>query len=92
MLSLNDARSANYHTFTESLHDALEETKISYLLEKYLDYQDQVQRGRLGMMAQFWVSVIDHTHLLIMMQYAVKTNNFVLHHHCNRAIGDLFFA
>ena len=40
----------------------------------------------------FWLSVIDHSRLIKMLQYAVKTNNLDLFHNCNSKMADLFFA
>ena len=42
--------------------------------------------------APFWLSVIDHTRLILMLQYSVKTNNLSLFHQCNGNMTDLFIA
>ena len=42
--------------------------------------------------APLWLSVIDHTCLILMLQYSVKTNNLSLFHQCNGNMTDLFIA
>ncbi|KAI4809457.1 hypothetical protein KUCAC02_018336 [Chaenocephalus aceratus] len=66
-------------------------TAMNYMGD-YLQYQDKVRRGHLGKTGMFWLSMMDHARLVFMMDFAVKTNNFELFHHCNGAMADLFFA
>ena len=76
----------------EVLDDVLQDPDTLTIIEQYAAYEDKVRAGHLGKTAVFWMSVIDHCHLLLMLQYAVKTNNLALFHKCNGAMADLFFA
>ncbi|CAH1773854.1 unnamed protein product [Owenia fusiformis] len=76
----------------EHLDFALKDPSTLTILEKYVSYEDKVRDGHLGKTATFWMSVIDHIRLLLMLQYAVKTNNLALFHKCNGEMADLFFA
>lgn len=76
----------------ETLDLALHDPSTLTILEKYEAYEDKVRTGHLGKTAKFWLSVIDHTRLILMMQYVVKTNNLALFHKCNGDMADLFFA
>jgi hypothetical protein len=76
----------------QTLDLALSDPGTLTILEKYVAYEDKVRVGHLGKTAIFWLSVIDHTRLLLMLQYAVKTNNLALFHKCNSDMADLFFA
>ncbi|KAK3700755.1 hypothetical protein QZH41_010937 [Actinostola sp. cb2023] len=76
----------------ETLDLALQDPSTITILEKYVAYQEQVRAGHLGKTATFWLSIIDHTCLILMLQYSVKTNNFALFHKCNGDMANLFFA
>ena len=76
----------------EKLDLALQDPSTLTILERYVSYEDRVRNGHLGKIATFWLSVIEHMHLILMLQYSVKTNNFPLFHMCNRDMADLFFA
>ena len=67
----------------ESLQDTLSDKEVLALLRKFIDYESKVRDGMLSMTAQFWVSVIDHTHLLMMLSYVGKVNDLSLFHYCN---------
>ncbi|XP_034071336.1 uncharacterized protein LOC117545602 [Gymnodraco acuticeps] len=77
---------------SESLNSTLKDPTLLKLIGDYLQYQDKVRRGHLGKTGMFWLSMMDHARLVFMMDFAVKTNNFKLFHHCNGAMADLFFA
>ncbi|KAI4813981.1 hypothetical protein KUCAC02_003199 [Chaenocephalus aceratus] len=77
---------------SESLNSTLKDPTLLKLIGDYLQYQDKVRRGHLGKTGMFWLSMMDHARLVFMMDFAVKTNNFELFHHCNGAMADLFFA
>ena len=76
----------------ETLNIALQDPCTTTILEKYVAYEDKVQAGHLGKTAVYWLSVIKHTRLILMLQYSVKTNNLALFHKCNGDMADLFFA
>lgn len=76
----------------DTLDLALQDPFTLTILEKYVAYEDKVRAGHLGKTATFWISVIDHTRLILMLQYSVKTNNLALFHKCNGDMADLFFA
>lgn len=76
----------------ESLDIALQDPSTLAILEKYVAYEDKVCAGHLSKTAIFWLSVIDHTRLILMLQYSVKMNNLALFHKCDGDVADLFFA
>jgi hypothetical protein len=76
----------------EILDHALQDQSTLTMVGKYTTYEDKVRAGHLGKTATFWLSVIDHTRLILMLQYSVKSNNLSLFHKCNGDMADLFFA
>lgn len=76
----------------ETLDTALKDPSTIAILDRFAAFQDQVRKGNLGKTAQFWMTVIDHTHLILMLQFSVKTNNLALFHKCNGDMANLFFA
>ena len=76
----------------ENLDITLQDASTLTILERYVSYKAWVRKGHLGKTATFWLSVIEHTHLILMLQISVKTNNFSLFHKCNGDMADLFFA
>ena len=84
--------SAAQNCTRESLNHAMHDQSTCTILGKYQAYEDKVRAGHLGKTATFWISVIDHTQLILMLLYAMKSNNFDLFHKCNRDMADLFFA
>ena len=76
----------------ETLNITLQDPPIRTILEKYVAYEEKVRAGHLGKTATFWLSVIDHTRLILMLQYYVKTNNLALFHKCSGDMADLLFA
>jgi hypothetical protein len=76
----------------ETLDLALQDPSTLTILKKHNTYEDKVRNGHLGKTAKFWLSVIDHTRLLLMLHYSVKTNNLDLFHKCNGDMAYLFFA
>ena len=76
----------------EQLKIALQSPVITALIEEYLQFEEKVRQGHRGKTAVFWISVIDQAHLLLMLQHAVKTNDFKLFHYCNGKMAELFFA
>ena len=76
----------------ENLRKATVDPMINDFLEGYFDFQAQVQGGRLGKTAAFWLSFIKHARLVFMLLYAIKTNDFRLFHKCISQMAGLFFA
>ena len=76
----------------QNLDLTLQDPSTLTILERYTSYENQVRNGHLGKTATFWLSVIEHTRLILMLQYSVKTNNLPLFHKCNGDMADLFFA
>lgn len=76
----------------QTLDLALQDPSTLAILETYCTFEDKVRNGYLGKTAKFWLSVIDHARLILMLQYSVKTNNWDLFHKCNGDMADLFFA
>lgn len=76
----------------ENLDIAMNDPSTMELIKKYRAYEDKVRKGHLGKTATFWFSFVQHCHLIFMLQYSVKTNNFALFHKCNGEMADLFFA
>ena len=48
------------------LDDVLQDTDTLNIIEKYSAYEEKVRGGHLGKTAVFWMSVIDHCHLLLL--------------------------
>ena len=42
------------------------------VLAFYLHYEHKVRHSHLGKTAKFWLSIIDHTKLILMLRYTVK--------------------
>ena len=64
-------------------------------LEKLEAYEDKVHSGHLGRTAwgaAFHLSLLDYTHLILMLQSTVKTNNLALFQKCNRDMANRFLA
>ena len=74
------------------LEVALCDTSLMDILQKYVAYLEKVRGGHLGKTATFWMGLIDHTHLLLMLLYSVKTNHLALFHKCMGNMAELFFA
>ena len=84
--------SAAQNCSRESLNHAIHDSSTCIILDKYQAHEDKVCAGHLGKTATFWISVIDHTRLILMLLYAVKTKNFDLFSKCNEDMANLFFA
>lgn len=76
----------------KNLDLALQDPDTLTILQNYTSYEDRARNGHLGKTAKFWLSVIEHVRLLLMLQYSVKKNNFPLFHKCNGDMAALFFA
>ena len=76
----------------EKLHASRHHSSTALLVKNYQDFKEKVRNGYLDKTAVFWLSVMDHFELVILMTYAVKTNDFELYHFCNGAMANLFFA
>ena len=76
----------------ETLNIALQDRDACAILAKYTAYEDKVRAGHLGKTAAFWITIIDHARLVLLLQYSVKTNNLTLFHKCNGEMANLFFA
>ena len=76
----------------QNLNLALQDPSTLATLNQFDAFQDEVRSGYLGKTAQFWMSVIDHTRLILMLQFSVRTNNLALFHKCNGDMASLFFA
>jgi hypothetical protein len=71
---------------------ALIDPSTQNIIQKYQAFEDKVRSGHLGKTATFWFSFIEHSHLIFMLLYSVKTNNLQLFHKCNGEMAALFFA
>lgn len=85
---LNIVKSCN----REQLDEALKDPSTLNVITKYQAYQKKVLQGHLGKTAAFWMSFIEHCHLVFMLLYSVKTNDLKLLHKCNGDMAALFFA
>ena len=79
---LNLTQSCDRKHLEESLNDPSTLT----LMERYRTYEEKVRKSHLGKTAAFWMSFLDHSHLVFMLLHSVKTNNLQLFHKCN---GDM---
>ena len=64
----------------ENLDAALKNPSVLNLMGRYQLYEKSVLQGHLGKTAAFWMSFINHCHLVFMLIYSVKTNNLELFH------------
>ncbi|KAJ8333550.1 hypothetical protein SKAU_G00415580 [Synaphobranchus kaupii] len=71
---------------------ALNDEPTKDVIQAYLNFQDKVKKGHLGKTGVLWMSFLDNSHVLLMLLFAVKTNNVPLFHKCNSEMADLFFA
>ena len=71
---------------------AVKDLSVLNIFQKCSEFEEKIRQGHLGKTATFWFSFIEHTRLVSMMLYAVKTNNLKLFHKCNGDMADLFFA
>lgn len=62
------------------------------LIGRYQLSEKSVLKGHLGKTAAFWMSFINHCHLVSMLLCSVKTNDLELFHRCNGEMAILFFA
>ena len=76
----------------ENLTTALNDPSTLSLIERYHTFEEKVHKGHLGKTATFWMTFIEHCHLVFMLLHAVKTNNLELLHKCNGKMAELFFA
>ena len=81
-----------HHCNHKNLDVAMKDASLLQVIYCYVNCQQKVRQWHFGKTGVFWFSVIDHARLVFMMDYAVKTNNIELFHHCNGAMADLFFA
>ena len=56
------------------------------------DSRNKFAKGILEKTAGFWIWFMDNAKLVLMLIYAVKTNNRKLFHKCNDEMANLFFA
>ena len=70
----------------------MKDTSVLNLVGRYQSYGKKVSEGHLGKTAAFWMSLITHCHLVFMLLYSVKTNNFEMFYRCNGKMASLFFA
>ena len=56
------------------------------------DSRNKFAKGILEKTARFWIWFMDNAKLVLMLIYAVKTNNRKLFHKCNGEMANLFFA
>ena len=60
----------------ENLQLALQDKMtLMTIFEQYAAFEDKVETGQLGKTATFWLHVIRHTRLLLMLIYSVKMNS-----------------
>ncbi|XP_060552961.1 uncharacterized protein LOC132714190 [Ruditapes philippinarum] len=66
----------------DTLNSLLDDQSVTDFIDQYISFEDSVRHGELGKTAMFWLSVVDHARLVLMLLYAVKTNNLDLFHQC----------
>ena len=76
----------------EKLNTVIDDPSANTFMQKYLEYEEMVRNGHLGKTAIYWLIVIDHSRLILMLQYSVKTSNLPLFHICNSKMANLIFA
>ena len=76
----------------DNLELVLQDQSTVTILQNYVAYEDKVESGHLGKTATFWMRVVRHIRLILMLHYSVKTNNLTLFHKCSGDMAELFFA
>ncbi|KAH3822012.1 hypothetical protein DPMN_123781 [Dreissena polymorpha] len=76
----------------KTLEDALNDQSLMDCIDQYIRFEESVRTGVLGKTAKFWLSVVDHSRLVMMLLYSVKTNSLMLFHECRGQMAELFFA
>ena len=77
----------------EHLDEALNDPSTLTLIERYCTYEDKVRKGHLWKTTAFWMTFLDHSHLVFMLFHSVKTNNICdsslprSHHQANSTSG-----
>ena len=69
LLTLIDSYNSN------NLDAALHDQSTIELIQRYLEFQNHVRNGHLPKTDKFWSSFIDQIKLILMLIYAVKTQN-----------------
>ena len=59
---------------------AYKDESTNLLIQKFVGFQEQVCKRRLGKTARFWILLMYNAKLAFMLIYAVKTNNRKLFH------------
>ena len=70
----------------------LEDGGLNEFMAEYELYREDVRKGQHGKTAQFWMSYMDHIWLVLVLLYAVKTNDFQLYAQSLLMMPDLFFS
>ena len=76
----------------DNLDAAMSEDSISQTVRGYEEFRERVATGHLGKTAQFWLSYMEHIHLVLSLLDAVKTNNFPLYAECICHMTPFFFS
>ncbi|KAK6184936.1 hypothetical protein SNE40_007284 [Patella caerulea] len=63
----------------------------SYLAD-YQRFRQDVRLGQHGKTAVLWMSYMDHIWLILSLNQAVKTNNFMVYAECLSLMPDIFFS
>ena len=73
-----------------SFESALNNEDISSYIDACAKFRHDARTGHHGKTAQLWVSYMDHIWLVLQLNNAVKTNNFLLYARCLFLMCSLF--
>ena len=76
----------------DTMNSVLADTPLKQYIDGFMQFRDEVGEGRLGVIAQLWMSYMDHIWLVLALIHAVKHNDFLLYAHCLHHMSDLFFS
>ena len=76
----------------QHLDETLVDESTCKIVQCYIEFQNKVRAGHLGKTGIYWMTFMDHFRMILMLIFAVKTNNQKVFHHCNGEMADLFFA
>ena len=93
MSNCSEALNCQIQTLSdESLSHFMNDAQVASVIEKYLEFCDNVRNGCFGKTGKFWMSYLDHVAMILKLTRAVKTNDFELYAYCMTEMADIFFS
>lgn len=76
----------------EQIKQILDSPAVCEYFDEYIQYRQNIEDGKLGKTAQFWIKYCNHIWLCLKMSDAVKRNDFWLYLQCLYEMADIFFT